>query len=149
MPSQIPKATASRPRDQRRRHASKQATITGADGEPIGPTLARLTGRPAKSWPRQVRDWFETWRRSPQARLFVSDVEWQSLGRCAYLVEQFYGDDTPASVRVQTWNAIRQFESMLGATHTDRVKTHMKIKPAEPESTSPVAAVVDYAAMLA
>lgn len=146
-----PKPTASRDRDAKRRHQSK-TTITGSDGEPIGPSLFELTRVPAKSWRRQTRQWFEAWRRSPQARLFVSGVEWESLGRCAYLVEQFYDAKTPASVKVQIWNAIRGFESLLGATHTDRVKTHMRIAAPDPspkQQDGQGAKVIDYQAMVA
>ncbi len=147
MPSPIPSEHPSRERDARRRHGAKVATVSGTDNSPTGPTLAKLTGR--RDWPRPVRDWFESWRRSPQARLFVSDVEWQQLGRAAYLLEAFHAADTPASVRVQCHTAVRNMEASLGATHTDRVKTHMKIKPAVDEPAAPSAGVVDYRARLA
>ena len=142
----VPKENGARARDDRRRKGSRAETIAGSDSSPIGPTLRKITGR--SDWSRQVVRWFDTWRRSPQARLFVSDVEWETLGRAAYLVEQFYDIDTPPAVRVQTWNAIRAFESTLGATHADRVRTHLKIRPAEVEPT-PEAKVVDYRSRLA
>ena len=144
----IPKEAGARARDDRRRKTSRADTLTGSDSKLIGPTLRKLTAR--EDWPRPVTRWFDVWRRSPQARLFVSDVEWETLGRCAWLVEQFYDPDTPASVRVQTWNAIRAFESTLGATHADRVRTHLKIKPAEqPSQPQTGAKVVDYRSRLA
>ena len=147
MPSPIPSEHPARARDARRRHATKIATVTGSDTGVIGPTLTKLTGRVTKSWPQPVRDWFDAWRRSPQARLFVSDVEWQHLGRAAYILESFYDPATPASVRVQCATYVKNIESLLGATHTDRVKTHMKIKPVESVEPAPPA-TVDYRSML-
>ena len=145
MPRPI-KEHRSRDRDTRRRDNDRQVVV-GSDSTEIGPSLHALTGIPAKAWRPQTRRWYAAWRRSPMARLFVSDVEWESLGRCASMVEMFYDPATPASVRVQTWNAIRAFESLLGGTHSDRVKSHMKIRPAD-EPTGPSVAGVDYRAML-
>ena len=142
----IPKERGARARDDRRRKGARAETITGSDSSPVGPTLRKVTG--VDEWSRPVVRWFDTWRRSPQARLFVGDVEWETLGRAAYLLEQFYDPDTSPGVRVQTWNAIRALESTLGATHADRVRSHVKIKPAEPE-VEQVASVVDYRARLA
>ena len=145
----FPTEHPARERDRARRHDAKAATVTGSDSSLIGPPLHRLTGRAIKTWPAPVRDWFDTWRRSPQARLFVSDVEWQTLGRAAYLLERFYDPDTSPGVQVQCFTAVRNLEAALGATHTDRVKTHMKIKPPVDEEPASSAPVVDYRARLA
>ncbi|MCB0893081.1 MAG: hypothetical protein KDB51_14900 [Propionibacteriaceae bacterium] len=131
----------SRPRDERAR--DRRTVVVGSDGDAIGPSLFEVTGRPAGSWPPAVVRWFEAWRRSPQARLFVSDVEWQALGRAAWLVEQYLADDTAPSVRVQTWQAIMRFEGSLGATFSDRVRSQIKVRPAEVGEV-PVAPAVDY-----
>ena len=145
MPSPIPAEHSSRERDERRRHTAR-TSVAGSDGSPVGPTLARLTGR--KDGPRPVRDWFEAWRRSPQARLFVSDVEWLALARGAVLLAQYHDPDVSASVRVQTFNAIRTLEASLGGLITDRVKAHVKVRPPEP-APQQAAPVADYRRMLA
>lgn len=145
-----PKPTASRERDHKRRHTSR-STITGSDGRPVGPSLYELTGRAAREWNPRVRAWFEAWRCSPQARLFVSGVEWELLGRAAVLLEQFFDPATSPAVRVQTQQAVRALESQMGATHADRVKLHMRIAAATPEETErsePDADVVDYRSLV-
>ena len=146
----FPTEHPARERDRARRHDAKAATVTGSDSSLIGPPLRELTGIAIKDWPPQVRNWYDAWRRSPQARLFVSDVEWESLGRAAFLLRDFYDPATSGGVRVQCANYVRNLEASLGATHTDRVKTHMKIKPpVDEEPAGSSAPVVDYRARLA
>lgn len=135
----------SRPRDERRRAA--KAVVVGSDDEPIGPSLFEVTGRPAKQWPAAVVRWYDAWRRSPQARLFVGEVEWQALGRAAWMVEQYLDPACPPSVKVQTWQALARFEGLLGATQTDRARSQIKVRPAEAGSV-PVAPPVDYRSLL-
>ena len=66
-----PKDTLSRPRDQRRRDAAVQ--IVTADGAPVGPSLPD-----SLDWPDVTREWWETWRRSAQAKTFT-DTDWSFL----------------------------------------------------------------------
>jgi hypothetical protein len=94
--------------------------------------LFEVTGRPGKDWPPAVVRWWDAWRRSPQARLFVGEVEWQALGRAALMLELYFDPECPASVRVQVWQALARFEGLLGATHSDRVRSQIRVKPAEP-----------------
>lgn len=132
----------SRPRDERRRDASR--TVTGTDDKPLGPSLYELTGRPASDWHPRVVAWFDAWRRSPQARLFVGRVEWESLGRCAFLLEQYYDPACSPSLRVRVWSAISRQESSLGATHADRTRAGIKVKPMEPAAASAPTPNTDY-----
>jgi len=144
----LPGEHFTRERDARRLSKAKASHVSGTDGDPIGPTLSELTGVKAADWPKPVRDWFDAWRRSPQARLFVSEVEWRALARWAYLLQMVHDPDTSHQSRIQSWNSLARLESSLGATHVDRIKSHMKIKPAETEAPKPPA-TVDYRAMLA
>lgn len=104
------------------------------DGERAGKPLGGV-------WPQVVLDWWDTWRRSPQAKTFVG-TDWQRLLMLAPLVAQFF-ECPDKGVMAE----IRQNESLLGATHVDRLKARIKVTPAGSEPTaSPagVAALDDY-----
>lgn len=85
--------------------------------------------RPDPDWSPAVRDWYETWRRAPQAQAFQA-TDWQRLRMLAPLVEQYFRD--PKSTLMDT---IVRSESLLGATHVDRLRARIKVEqPAASES---------------
>ncbi|MET9953520.1 hypothetical protein ABZ135_18485 [Streptomyces sp. NPDC006339] len=89
-----------------------------ADAEVHGPELphAALYG------PRTI-DWYETWRRAPQAGAFVA-TDWQRLQMLAPLVDLFFLEPS-----VKLLSEIRLNEGLLGATHADRLRARIKVEP--------------------
>lgn len=74
-----------------------------------------------EDWSPFVRGWWETWRRSPQAQTFVV-TDWQRLRMLAPLVEAYVSGD----LKVMT--EIRLNESLLGATHADRLRNRVRVE---------------------
>lgn len=78
----------------------------------------------------QTKAWWDSWLASPQTAAFTP-TDWQTLVRCAFLVDSFYLGPT-----AQLAAEIRQVESKLGATVADRDRLGWKVdRPAadEPE----------------
>jgi hypothetical protein len=121
--------------NRRRRNAdvySGSQTVVTDDGELRGPAL---TG----TWSEHVRSWYDTWRRSPQAAVFTA-TDWMRLRMLAPLVDDYL--ERPHHMKLAE---IRQNESLLGATHTDRLKARIKVEqPAEAEAPAGVTALDDY-----
>ena len=131
-----------KPEGQRRRrnaptHDSKPLV---QDGEIRGPELEELTLR--DDWSPYVRQWYETWRRSPQAAYFL-DTDWQRLGLLARAVAQ-----VERKMSATLMGEIRMNEERLGATVTDRMRARMVIEEAE-QDKAPVLEIVDAKARLA
>lgn len=102
-----------------------------ADGRTRGPALKG-------SWSKSTRDWYNTWRKSPQAALFTT-TDWQRLVMLAPLVESFF-----ASPDVKLMTEIRQNETLLGATHMDRLRTRITIERDERPAVAPVSSSDGY-----
>ncbi|MFC4335201.1 phage terminase small subunit [Salininema proteolyticum] len=77
-------------------------------------------------WSPHTLDWYETWRSSPQAAAFIA-TDWQRLHMIALLVEELPNADTPGKL-TGLMSEIRINESLLGATHVDRLRARMKIE---------------------
>lgn len=128
------------PSERRRRtnkdtYADVQATVAVTD-EVRGPVLEG-------DWLPETVRWYETWRRSPQAAVFVA-TDWQRLAMLAPLVDDYF--DRPHHLKLAE---VRQNESLLGATHVDRLRARIKVE-AKPAATPPgVAAMDDYRTRLA
>jgi hypothetical protein len=124
------------PKENRRRrnadvYGSAQ-TVVSDDGKLRGPALTGV-------WSEQVRSWYDNWRRSPQAAAFVA-TDWMRLRMLAPLVESYLL--SPHHMKLAE---IRQNESLLGATLTDRLKARIKVEqPAEAEIPAGVTALDDY-----
>jgi hypothetical protein len=71
------------------------------------------------AWSEQVLVWYEIWRTSPQAKTFVM-TDWMRLRMIAPLLEDYLNKPTAMKMA-----KIRQNESLLGATHTDRLKARI------------------------
>jgi hypothetical protein len=117
----VSSGTRSRPRDQRRLDA--ELTVVESDDATRGPDL------PADiDWPDVTRDWWETWRRSPQAQTFT-DTDWSFLLDTAVLHMEFWvGDRTVAA-------ELRLRAAKFGATPEDRAR--LKIAVGEPKGKAP------------
>ena len=110
------------PAERRRRrnadtYADVQVTVS-ADATAAAPPLPN-----ADKYLDATRDWYETWAASPQAAVFVG-TDWQRLHMLAPLVDQYFR--LPDSKLLAE---IRLNESLLGATHVDRLRARIKVEP--------------------
>lgn len=113
---------APKPADQRRRrNADPVAAIPlSDDGKKRGPTLRALTGTSA--WADQTIAWYETWRSSPQAQVFLG-TDWRRLALLAPAVESYFARPSAALL-----SEIRLNEERLGATVVDRQRARMVVQ---------------------
>lgn len=87
---------------------------------------SRPTGAPllpkAERYRQETRDWYSTWREAPQAVTFLV-TDWQRLHMLAPLVDAYWerpSKDLLAEIRLN--------ESLLGATHVDRMRGRIKLE---------------------
>ncbi len=80
-----------------------------------------LTG---DEWSDAQRAYWEMWRRSPQAENFV-ETDWMRVRLILPLLQDYLTKPTAMKL-----GEIRANESLLGATHGDRVRQRIKITPA-------------------
>lgn len=109
------------------------------DGERCGEQLGGV-------WSQPVLDWWDTWRRAPQAKMFVG-TDWQRLRMLAPLVAAYW--ECPD---FRLLAEIRHNEGLLGATHADRLRGRIKVErePAEASEQAPgVTALDEYRRNLA
>lgn len=120
------------PSERRRRRNADTFTDVKAvvvdDGELCGPALEG-------EWSPHVRAWWDTWRSSPQAKAFLA-TDWMRLRMVAPLLQDYLV--RPTAIKMAE---IRQNESLLGATYTDRLKARMKVEK-EPNRSNEVPAGV-------
>ena len=145
--------TGPAPKAQRRRrnadtYADVQVRVPSSPTKLHGPPLVAAVGNMLSEFSHvfpAVERWWETWRRAPQAEAFLP-TDWQRLTMLAPLVASYF--DRPHHMKLAE---IRQSESLLGATHVDRLRARIKVEAAPPETvTAPgVAAINDYRAKLA
>ncbi len=87
------------------------------DGVVRGSSLQDASGR--ADWNPLTIDWWETWRRMPQASIF-EPTDWQRLLVLAFLLDSYWLKPQAASL-----SEIRQNEERLGGTVMDRVRAQM------------------------
>ncbi len=107
-----PKQTLSRANDQARREAEQ--TKLAADGVLRGPEL------PEWEWHPRTLAWWDTWRRSPQAKTFLP-TDWDALAETATLHTRLWNGEVSVApelrIRVAKW----------GATVEDRMRLKMAV----------------------
>lgn len=111
--------------NKRRRNADRYEGLqvkVDATGKAQAPALPG-----AKDYSEQTRAWYATWCSSPQAQTFTV-TDWQRLHMIAPLVEYYFNSP---DTRLMT--EIRLNESLLGATHVDRLKARIKVEAPQPE----------------
>jgi hypothetical protein len=127
--------------NRRRRNADTYGDVKTrlvVDDELRGPELKGGPG-PGRRWKTGTREWWDTWRRSPQAAAFL-ETDWQRLRLLANLVDQYLGKPHHMALA-----EIRLNESLVGATVVDRLKARMKVEQAQPEGDkTQVTALDDY-----
>jgi hypothetical protein len=130
----LPKAQHARERDTRRRQGD--AITLYPDGVVRGPEL------PGGYQPETV-EWYETWRRSPQAQLFQA-TDWMTLRRLARL----YDDDIRRGSAAAK-SEIRLAEEKWGATVADRLRLKIRVEDGpvalspDASTSRPVASITD------
>ncbi|MFD6638318.1 hypothetical protein ACFWDN_21155 [Micromonospora chalcea] len=104
----------------RRRNAPTHGeTVLPDDDEVRGPSLAELA--PGREFRPETVAWFETWRRSPQAAVFIA-TDWLRLATLAPIVDAYWKRPSAAAL-----SEIRMNEERLGATVVDRMRARMVI----------------------
>lgn len=106
--------------------AEHAVTVEAAD-EVHGPELPH-----AKLYTPRTLDWYETWRRAPQASAFTG-TDWQRLHMLAPIVDAFWLEPTTKLLA-----EIRLNESLLGATHVDRMRARIKVEAPKPKTPAGV-----------
>lgn len=131
-----PKATHARARDTKRRTADVQRVED--DGELRGPLLPEGVLPDDEDWHPRTRQWWDTWRRSAQAQVFI-DTDWDFLLDTALLHHVMW-----TKGRWEFASEVRLRAAKYGATPEDRMRLKLQIDtpadkpaPAEtPRSTS-------------
>lgn len=122
--------------ERRRRNAPTHGdTVVEADNTLRGPDLAEATGR--NDWHPLTLRWYDTWRRSPQAQLFL-ETDWSRLLMLAPYVESC---NTALKPSAATLSEIRMNEERLGATVVDRMRARIRVT-APDDDDAPDAEVV-------
>jgi hypothetical protein len=99
-----------------------ETKVIEADGELRGPEL------PQGDWHPNTVAWYDHWRRSPQAQVFIS-TDWDFLAETALLhTRLWYGETTMAS-------ELRLRVAKLGATAEDRTRLHISVEFADQKQT--------------
>lgn len=114
------------PSQRRRRNADPIAGAVLPAGGPEGPTPELPGGH---DYDTRTLGWYETWRHSPQAALFLA-TDWQRLHMLVELVERYWAIPTKELLA-----EIRLNEASLGATASDRARLRWSV--AEPETSAP------------
>lgn len=111
------------PSERRRRNAAEPLTVVNADDLERGPDLPE-----GIDWPDATREWWATWRRSPQAQTFT-DTDWSFLLDTAILHMEFWDGDRSVA------GELRLRAAKFGATPEDRAR--LKIAVGEPKGKAP------------
>lgn len=143
-----PPPAARRRRQNKDVYADVQVKIKPTGSRLRGPTLQQATGGTSQNYDEAVRElvakWWDTWRRSPLVETWL-DTDWSRLAMLAPLVASYF-----ARPHYTKLAEIRQNESLLGATHVDRLKARIKVdREEEPAAPAPgVTALDEYRARL-
>jgi hypothetical protein len=127
-----PKEMRSRARDSRARDA--ELNRVEDDGEVRGPELPEGVLPDQESWHLRTVQWWETWRRSPQAQTFIA-TDWDFLLDTALLHHVMW-----TKGRWEFASEVRLRAAKYGATPEDRMRLKLKIDapgasaPAPPET---------------
>ncbi|OZV74779.1 hypothetical protein CA850_29830 [Micromonospora echinospora] len=113
---------APKPDGQRRRRNAPThgETVLPDDDVVRGPELAGLTA--GREFRPETVAWFDTWRRSPQAAVFIS-TDWLRLATLAPIVDAYWRRPSAAAL-----SEIRMNEERLGATVVDRMRARMRVE---------------------
>lgn len=108
------------PDSRRRRNADEALTVVAADGKLHGPDLPE-----GFEWPVATVAWWETWRKSAQAKTFT-DTDWSFLVDTAVMHAEFWLGNRALAAE------LRLRVAKFGATPEDRMR--LKIAVGEPSA---------------
>jgi hypothetical protein len=122
----------------RRRNVDPNPTTeVSVDGELRGPELPVDVLPNHEEWHRRTREWWRTWRTSPQAQTFTA-TDWDFLIDTALMHHTMWSQG-----RWEFASELRLRAAKFGATPEDRMRLRMKVtdpgpdaKPAEGEPKS-------------
>lgn len=114
-----PKETRSRARDTKAR--DKELQRLSDDGEVRGPDLPEGVLPDDEDWHVRTRQWWETWRRSPQAQTFI-ETDWDFLLDTALLHHVMW-----TKGRWEFASEVRLRAAKYGATPEDRMRLKLKV----------------------
>lgn len=112
------------PPNPKRRRRNADTFAAGAATVSASSSVEAPKLRNANQYSNQTRAWYRTWCSSPQAQAFTV-TDWQRLHMLAPLVDKYF-----AEPRKDLLAEIRLNESLLGATHMDRLRARITITPA-------------------
>lgn len=115
-----PKGTRSRARDSKARDAELQHVED--DGELRGPELPEGVLPDGEGWHSRTRQWWQTWRRSAQAQMFI-ETDWDFLLDTALLHHVMW-----TKGRWEFASEVRLRAAKYGATPEDRMRLKLKIE---------------------
>lgn len=111
--------TIPKPDGTTRRKDKPKATVVAEDGELRGPELPY-----GFDWPAPTREWWESWRRSPQAQTFTQ-TDWDFLMDTALLHAELWAGNAAVAPE------LRLRVSKMGATPEDRARLRIQIGEVE------------------
>lgn len=110
------------------------------------------------NWHKRTIEWYEGWRRSPQATVMVA-TDWEAMIETAVLHTKFWrgAEDfrTSPTMLTNLSAELRRRMAQFGATYEDRLRLRMSIKSdhqvktEEEQITAAAKEAVDYAQRLA
>jgi len=117
--------------NRRRRNADAYEGAEVTIDQSVTVSAPKLPG--ASGYSARTRGWYAVWCSSPQAQAFTV-TDWQRLHMLAPLVDRYFQVPDKALMA-----EIRLNESLLGATHADRLRARIKMaeqpKPAATASS--------------
>jgi hypothetical protein len=112
--------------ERRRRNVKPAAgTVVVDDGEVRGPDLPA-----GYDWPAPTREWWATWRSSPQASAFT-DTDWGFLVDTALLHAELWAGNAACA------SELRLRVAKFGATPEDRARLRMSIEAPDQPAARP------------
>ena len=105
----------------RRNKHDNISVVRREDGSLVGPELNWTI-----DWHPKTRDWWDAWRRSPQAILF-EETDWEELESTALIHHSIWNNPKASVAQISAGLAeMRQRVAKFGATMEDRLKLRMK-----------------------
>lgn len=102
-------------------------------------------------WHSRTKEWWDKWRRSPQASV-MEDSDWEGLLECAVLHTTFWNGGLKPTELANLSAQISRRVASYGATFEDRRKLRLSIKSGnlleDPDLEEQVESVYDYASAL-
>lgn len=115
------------PSQRRRRNADPVPTVElEADDELRGPDLPIDVLPKNEQWHRRTREWWRTWRASPQAQTFTA-TDWDFLLDTALMHHAMW-----SAGRWEFASELRLRAAKFGATPEDRLRLRMKVTDPAP-----------------